>query len=345
MYSEYLSLLITVSLLINRGAAAAHSKIQSRSSSSVYVAGPKIKTDFPDPCVIQAEKKWYSFATATFAKRHTINIQVAESSDFINWHLVTNSDATNYNALPTPGAWVNPKAPNTWAPDVNKLDNGSYIMYYSGESIRDSKKHCIGAAISPTILGPYTALDTPLACPLTRGGAIDVSGFQDPDTAQRYILYKVDGNSIGHGGVCFNTVAPIVPTPILLQAVGDDGVSLHGKAVQLLDNAGVSDGGIVEAPSLVRSAAGLYVLFFSRGCYSTPKYTVGYAVSSKGIGGPYIRMGPLLTTGKHGLYAPGGADVHYDGKIVFHADLGTSASVRQMYTGQVKILQNGTVIM
>ena len=92
----------------------------------------------------------------------------------------------------------------------------------------------------------------------------------------------------------------------MLQAVAADGVTLQGAPVTLLDNDGVSDDGVVEAPSLVKSASGEYVLFFSSGCYSTADYTVNYAVSTGGIDGPYIRKGPLLATGDDGLYAPGG---------------------------------------
>jgi hypothetical protein len=49
--------------------------------------------------------------------------------------------------------------------------------------------HCVGAATSDTILGPYTAQDSPLFCPLSQGGAIDASGYNDK--GQRYIVYKV----------------------------------------------------------------------------------------------------------------------------------------------------------
>lgn len=41
-----------------------------------------------------------------------------------------------------------------------------------------------------------------MICPLSQGGAIDASGYDD--NGQRYVVYKVDGNSIGHGGACGN---------------------------------------------------------------------------------------------------------------------------------------------
>jgi len=243
-------------------------------------------------------------------------------------------------------------------------------MYYSATTTQDYSKHCVGAATSRTILGPYTPQTSALFCPLSIGGAIDAAGFKDwqrkgsgwggnsgwgwaqnePHNSfwnspwwgggkdgRRYVTYKVDGNSIGHGGICGNTVAPIVGTPIVLQEVGSNGVDVVGGPVTILNNNGLSDDGVTEAPSLVKTAEGEYVLFFSSGCYDGPDYNVNYATASN-IDGPYTRRGPLLKTGELGLYAPGGADVYWDGvHMLFHADLGTTPNVRQMYTALIDI--------
>src|ERR1700722_6658513 len=86
-------------------------------------------------------------------------------------------------------------------------DDGSFVMYYADEIVGDPAHHCVGVATSQTILGPYKPQDTSFACPIDQGGAIDADGFQDVD-GKRYVVYKVDGNSIGHGGECVNSVAP-----------------------------------------------------------------------------------------------------------------------------------------
>lgn len=91
-------------------------------------------------------------------------------------------------------------------------------------------------------------------------------------------MYKVDGNSMGNGGVCGNTVEPIQSTPIMLQRVAGDGVTLLGPPVQLLDRED-EDGPLIEAPALVRAPGGWYVLFFSSGCYNSDSYDVGYAIA------------------------------------------------------------------
>lgn len=191
-----------------------------------------------------------------------------------------------------------------------------------------SHKHCIGVSIADKVTGPYTKTsDKPFACPDpdTLGGAIDSAFFKDPDSGNLYIVYKVDGNSVGK------------QTPILLQQVGDDGFTPVGGTTQILVN-GSGDGPLVEAPSLVKKD-GLYVLFFSSNMYNTPLYDVSYATATA-VGGPYAKSDkPLLVTGNGGLAAPGGASVTTDGsKIVFHANVGeVPNSPRGMWVGEIEI--------
>ncbi len=74
-------------------------------------------------------------------------------------------------------------------------------MYFSAATTSDPSKHCIGAASSSSITGPFTPIgSSALICPLSQGGAIDASGYYD--NGKRYIAYKVDGNSMGAGGAC-----------------------------------------------------------------------------------------------------------------------------------------------
>lgn len=88
-------------------------------------------------------------------------------------------------------------------------NDGSFVMYYSATTTSDTSKHCVGAATASSVTGPYTAVgSTALICPLSQGGAIDASGYND--NGNQYIVYKVDGNSIGHGGACGNNgMAPL----------------------------------------------------------------------------------------------------------------------------------------
>ncbi|KAF1988091.1 glycoside hydrolase family 43 protein [Aulographum hederae CBS 113979] len=289
---------------------------------------PAIESDFADPSLIEVDDTWYSFATSTQQDDKDINIQLASSDNYDNWQL-----REGYDALPRLPEWVDQTLPEIWAPDVSQLDDGSFVMYFSAVPSANAGHHCIGAATSRSIDEPFTPLSTPLFCPINLGGAIDASGFHDPNTNQRYIVYKVDGNSLGHGGACNNFIGPIVPTPIVLQAVTQDGITFDESkpALEILQR-GPDDGPLVEAPSMMFKQ-GFYYLFFSSNCYTTPEYDVTWAVSQE-IEGPYKKRGPMFSTGIDGLTAPGGASVAADGThLVFHAD--SPEGGRSMYVSTV----------
>jgi len=189
-------------------------------------------------------------------------------------------------------------------------------MYFSATNSATPGHHCVGTATSSSITGPYTAASSQLICPTSQGGAIDASGFRDTD-GSRYVVYKVDGNSDGHGGVCNNGVSPIVNTPINIQPVSSNGVTFTGSASNIL-NLSPADGPDIEAPSMMRDSSGTYIVFFSSNCYTTTNYDVSYAYSSSPTGG-FTKSGPLYVTGNDGLSGPGGADVDVDGKhVLFH---------------------------
>ena len=115
------------------------------------------------------------------------------------------------------------------------------------------------------------------SCDHSKGGAIDADGFIDINSNDpaHYVVYKIDGNSIGHGGACKNTKQPIVPTVIMLQRVSSsDGYTLIGDPVELLHNI-PADGPNIEAPALVfLPDSGLYFLFYNTGCFTSPRYRI-----------------------------------------------------------------------
>lgn len=280
--------------------------------------------NFPDPALIRVGNDFYAFATNGEVSGKIVHIQMASSSDFNTWTFAGTKDA-----LPNLPTWVDAADPRAWAPDVVQVGN-TFVMYYTAASAANTKLHCLGVATSKNVQGPYVPISqTAWACPLTQGGAIDPAGYYDPSTNTRWVVYKVDGNAIGHGGNCNNGKAPIVSTPILLQQVSvSDGYTKIGGTTELITN-GPADGPVTEAPSLSRLADGSYVLFFSSNCYSGPLYDVSYAMASN-IKGPYTKYGPLFVTGTNGLTAPGGLDIAVNGDhAVFHAVYGTG---RAMFT-------------
>lgn len=223
-------------------------------------------------------------------------------------------------------------------------------MYFSATSIQDQSKHCIGSATSPSADGPFVPQPSPIACPLNAEnqviGAIDPSGFIDADS-KVYVVYKIDGNSQGGGGPCGNENGTYA-TPLMLQEVSaTDGYTLIGAPLEILDRS-AADGPLIEAPSLFRSASGVYFVFFSSNCYNGPFYDVKYASSTAGLKGPYTEFKkPLLQTGDYALNSPGGATVLEDGsRIYFHADQTPSdCDVRQMYSSEIEVVGTEIIIV
>lgn len=160
--------------------------------SSLAAATPTeaLAQDFADPSIVYDPKSlsWYAFATAGNGE----NVQIAHSASSTGpWNLL------KINLLPNGmGSW----AVNTgiWAPDVRYLKSSdSYVIYYSAPYAANTKFHCVGAATSENIEGPYTPTAEAFACPTDQGGAIDPSGYYDEASNTRWVVYKVDGNSLG----------------------------------------------------------------------------------------------------------------------------------------------------
>ena len=97
-----------------------------------------------------------------------------------------------------------------------------------------------------------------------------------------YVAYKVDGNNHGHGGICGNTVPPLVDTPVLLQRLAEDAITPVGPPVDIIDCTR-DDGPPVEAPALVRGDEGVHFLFFGSGCTRMPSHDLEYATSTKSM--------------------------------------------------------------
>ena len=197
------------------------------------------------------------------------------------------------------------------------------MMYYAAPSLQDDTKHCIGAATSTSMLGPFQPADEPLACPLEAGGAIDPAAFVDPNDDNLYVVYKVDGNSINTGGgPCNGGGDPTAfhSTPIMVQQVdSSNGMTPLGKPFQILDR-NEADGPLIEAPSLFyNNESQLYFLTFSSNCYSTSYYDISFAYSST-LESTFVKSKqPLMTSESGPVLSPGGADMTADGRFaLFH---------------------------
>jgi len=129
-----------------------------------------IASDFPDPSALKYNGIYYAFATNSAG----INTQVATSSNFITWTLIS-----GYDALPDPGNWTtatasaNWKDASVWAPNVIQNDQGQWVLYYSAATAANPALHCVGVAVSSDVQGPYVPLESqPIICPLSQGGLL-----------------------------------------------------------------------------------------------------------------------------------------------------------------------------
>ncbi|KAK3070917.1 hypothetical protein LTR53_009597 [Teratosphaeriaceae sp. CCFEE 6253] len=262
--------------------------------------------NFPDPAIIRMSDGWHAFATNTKIDGARVHVPMANSPDFKRWTYRLGVDA-----MPKLASWIDKESPRVWAPDVVRLDDGTFVMYYTAGLAKETRLHCVSYATSKRVDGPYVDnLDDPWICPTAIGGAIDPAGYMDSD-GTRWVVYKVDGNAIGHGGACNNMVPPMVSTPIMLQRVSArDGHTKIGAAIRLITN-GPADGPVVEAPAIAKLGG--------NNCFNTEKYDVSYAIATN-LEGPYTKYGPLFVTGNHGMHAPGGLDIAIDGDhAIWHA--------------------------
>lgn len=240
----------------------------------------------PDDC------SWYSFASYGNGKAIQVAVKTPSSKD---WKRLDDADP-----LPNPGPWVGHLA--VISPDVQRIGN-KWVMYYAAKN-RNGEGRCVGAATSDKMTGPYEPRQDPIGCYDDEGGSIDPSGFYDPRSNTRWIVFKIDGSRKGCGA-----------TPIVLQQVEDDGVTPRGDRITLLDQNDTEENSI-EAPNLVYQD-GRYLLFFSPDCWTTEDYSVSYATSDS-VTGPYTRASdPVVSTIAGGLKGPGSASSNGKGHMVF----------------------------
>jgi beta-xylosidase len=139
----------------------------------------------------------------------------------------------------------------------------------------------VGAAIGTSPLGPFRDLGRPLVHD-PNPGVIDVHFFEAPDGA-RYLLWKLDGNAVR------------ARTPIYIQRLAADGVTLMGTRTTLITNDRAWEGALVEGPWMIFEG-GMYYLFYSANGYASNAYAVGVARSSSPTG-PFTKAAaPILVT-------------------------------------------------
>ena len=278
---------------------------------------PVYTTNFPDPFILPHGGTFLAYATNADGRR--ANVQMARSSDLVNWHPVRDGDRL-HDAMPVLPPWA--REGWTWAPEVIRHGD-RYLLYFTAREPR-SGKQCVGVAAASDPMGPFTSTATePLVCQREIGGTIDPSVFRDAD-GQLYLYYKNDGNAVGR------------PTDIFGQRLAADGLSLTGDAVALLRNDRPWEAHVIESPTMTRHGTA-YVMFFSANHFGWEEhqrlspYAMGYA-TCRGPTGPCTdapnnpilysyndrQAGCLSGPGHQALFEAGGRQF-----IVFHAHAAT----------------------
>ncbi len=109
------------------------------------------------------------------------------------------------------------------------------------------------------------------------------------------MLWKVDGNAVGQS------------TPIKIQELTPDGLSLVGSPKTILQNTLSWEGALVEGPWMVEHGGSFY-LFYSANGYASTKYAIGVARASSPLG-PFEKAGAPILTSAAGFAGPGHGSV------------------------------------
>lgn len=260
-------------------------------------ANPVFDRNFPDPDVLRVGDTYYAYAT----NGGDGNIQTARSTDLVRWEMLP-------DAMPVLPSWVQPG--RTWAPEVTRMGNGTFVMYFTARD-KASDRQAIGVATSDKPQGPFVGQgDRAFIAQPEQGGSIDASSFADDD-GSRYVLWKNDGNAIGQD------------TWLHIQKVSADGLTRQGEPVRLIRADQEWEGRLIEAPTLWKRNKKYYLLY-SANAYVNERYAIGYAVASK-LTGPYVKSSAslLVTDRERGIIGPGGQDIVLDKSgqswLLYHA--------------------------
>lgn len=231
---------------------------------------PVVPSDCPDPGVTFDGSRYIMACTGG-------RFPLRTSPDLVHW-------TSRGFVLAAHGSWTRD---SRWAPEIHRVGS-RWIAYYSARNDA-SGTFALGAATASDPLGPYTDLGRPLLT-APSPGIIDVHRFEAPD-GTHYLLWKVDGNAVGQ------------PTPIYIQELAADGLSLLGSRTELIRNTLSWEGAVVEGAWMIFHD-GWYYLFYSGNGYASPRYGVGVARSRSPLG-PFTKRGDPILSSNSSFAGPG----------------------------------------
>ena len=268
-------------------------------SAAAVAAGtyqnPLLAENCPDPAVLRAGGRYYLYCTSG---RAADAFPIRCSDDLVRWERA----GCIFPAQQRP-AWARS---DFWAPEVHRIGR-RYVAYYT--ACDAARRLCVGAAWSESPLGPWTDLGRPLVRD-DRVGMIDSHYFEDRD-GRRYLYWKADGNDL----------RPKEATPIYVQELAHDGLSLTGGRRPVLENDRDWEGDLVEGPWVVRRGRYCY-LFYSGNAFWSEHYAVGVARAASPLG-PFVKKEETVVRRDENWLGPGHGSIvrAHDGHdyYVYHA--------------------------
>lgn len=241
-------------------------------------ANPVVNVDCPDPGVMKVGNEFFMACTSGHYA-----YPIRSSTDLVTWQ----DRGTVFTDASHP-SWA---TAHFWAPELHAVGTG-YVAYYSAKNGANDT-FAIGAAFASNPAGPYQDIGHPLVTE-PPPGAIDAHYFK-ASSGTHYILWKVDGNAVGD------------TTPIKIQELAADGLSVLGSATTILTNTLGWEGALVEGPWMVEHG-GKFYLFYSGNGYASPSYGVGVARADSPIG-PFEKASAPILTSKGDWAGPGHGSV------------------------------------
>lgn len=288
---------------------------------------PVLDSDFPDPTVINANGKYYAYATETGG---TI-IQIASSADLKTWKL-------EGAALREKPLWSDR---HYWAPHV-LYDSAmkKFVMFYSAESKDTTTGKCLTVALADHPTGPFISNTQPLIC--GEGFInIDPMAFVDPSSGKKLLYW---GSGFG---------------PIKVQEMSDDWQSFKPgtSAKPVIFPKKEKDYTELVEGAWVDYYNGYYYLYYSGDncCGDKAKYAV-LVSRSRNPFGPFQSLGEANGTGKSVILekdsfflAPGHNSIIHDKSgnafIAYHAiKNGSPKTVRVMYINPIQYSNGWPVV-
>lgn len=240
-------------------------------------------------------------------------VPVYRSDDLQHWTALG-------DAMPALPPWAKPG--KTWAPEVIRLLDGRYALFYTAAN-RHNGKQCIGRAIATHPAGPFEdAAAEPFICHPETATSIDPSPFRDDD-GSLYLLWKTRQ---GEGSQYLSK--------IWIQRLDQNAMLEAGSQARvLLINDLPWEGRHVEAPTMLRHD-GRYLLFYSAGASTETRYAVSFAASDNPLGPFEKHLGlPILKTGSF-LKGPGHQSIVPAGPASYMIFYHTVHPERRRYRGE-----------